>query len=399
MDAELFNRWKGGDTAAATAVRNALRTTAERVLGSPALRLSEAPALRQVSRDDNRRRELTASVAKEAMDRGASSPEQLMVMAMLVAARRIVEMARDGHPHAPGAHLPSPVAVSMALAPETLPANVRDSSVKHLETCSTCTEEVRLARAAVSEQRDLEAEALAETLAAEQRADEHASDADLAAALLAAANEHEEHTPARSAPKPTRPQARQAAARRPGASAPRHEAPPSAGISLWTGVIPLVVLAGLGWYVLRDKVNAPAAAAASAYAALADRSVPPSGLLGDATRAAGDAVTDLERGDCRTAAAHLRTARRRAPELARLWLVEGAAFVCAGDGPSAAAALDAVMKGTAARPPEAAWYQAQAALLMGDPTKALDALAIAESEEPARKKAASELASRIRGVR
>lgn len=398
MDAELFNRWKGGDTAAATAVRNALRTTAERVLGSPALRLSEAPGLRLMSRDESRRRELTAQVAKEAMERGATSVEQLTVMAMLVAARRIVELAREGHPHAPGAHLPSPVAVSMALSPDTLPANVRDSSARHLETCSTCTEEVRLARAAVQEQRDLEAEALAETLAAEREAEDHAGDDQLAAALMAAAEEHEQHQPARPTPKPKSAPAKGAPARK-AAGPSRPEAPARSGISFWTGVLPLAFLAGLGWYVLREKANAPAAAAASAYASLADRSVPPVGLLGDATKAAGDAVTDLERGDCRTAAAHLRTARRRTPEQARLWLAEGAAFVCAGDAASALAALESVMKGVSGRPPETAWYLAQAALLSGDPARALEALDVAAAAEPRRKKAIQALEQQIRAVK
>lgn len=104
------------------------------------------------------------------------------------------------------------------------------------------------------------------------------------------------------------------------------------------------------------------------FASLVDRTAPMPPPPSTLPAGALDAIHDLRKGDCFTASSRLRTARRRLPTHVELRLLEGAAFVCAGDGEEALDAVETlegqVMGG------EVPWTLARAHLLLGHPEPA-----------------------------
>ncbi|MCK6507994.1 hypothetical protein L6R53_32280, partial [Myxococcota bacterium] len=141
MTDDLVQLWRDGDPMAATAVRNALRGIADAVLTSPTGQPGGAVALA----DADRRRDATAAVAKEVMQRGGSSADELRGLAVMVSARHAVVEARAGDP-ASGvdSHLPPQLVVSVALAPDSLSSHARGVAERHLHDCPSCTGEVDL---------------------------------------------------------------------------------------------------------------------------------------------------------------------------------------------------------------------------------------------------------------
>lgn len=370
MDDALIARWKQGEPAAATAVRNALRTVAERVLSNPALRTAEGTGGRRLVEDEEKRREITATVAKEVMARGGDSAATLNAIALMTAARHAVEAVRVGRPLAGSAHLPPPVAVAMALTPEALPAAQRDAMNRHLEGCSVCADDCRLVRevvrSAATSSRDTSAAEIEE--AVHESASSAMDDAMAAAAADVDARDEQETAPATS-PAQAR---RQAAARPPPRPKITHEAERS-GFD-WRGLGVLLVLGLIGYaYWRSEQRSALQVAVDPALAALADRSPPHTAENEEVPAYAADAMALLKKGDCRTAGARFRTARRSHPEDRRLWVMEGGSFVCAGDGAAALQSLDIIARDTDATP-VALWFHAQALLLTGSVGPALDAL-------------------------
>ena len=379
MDDALLNRWKQGEPQATTAVRNAIRTVAERVLSNPALRNAEGTGGRALVSDEERRRELTSAVAKEVMERGGDSANTVTALALMVSARHVIEALRVGRPLAGTAHLPPPVAVSCALAPASMAAAQRDASNRHLESCKSCADDVRLVREVVRSAstvvQDTSAAAIEEAVAAT------AADA-MAQAVQDAADDVEDgpnEAPAPRETRPTRPS-------RPSARPPRRgeaAAEPSGGF--FKAAWPLLVLLALGaWYAWSRHQDALHAAVLPQVAALANRT-PPALVRGEKAPAyVEDAMRDLARGDCLQAAARFRTARRQHPDDRRVWVLEGASFVCAGDGAAALQPLDIVAR-EGEPTPAIHWYRAQALLLEGRAADALELLEkVAASDNPHR---------------
>lgn len=144
---------------------------------------------------------------------------------------------------------------------------------------------------------------------------------------------------------------------------------PSSLLRTWLPLVGVLALVGwLGWErYQRSQQPEPL------IVAIADTTPPPASFSEGLPPAADTAIMNLVRGDCQTAAAHFRTARRGAPETARLWVLEGAAFVCAGAPDEARDVLDAITA-SEAPPSQAWWFLAQACLMQGDTNCAIPAL-------------------------
>ena len=132
---------------------------------------------------------------------------------------------------------------------------------------------------------------------------------------------------------------------------------------------PIALLVGLlFWWGAHRGDDVVAEESDNRFARLVDRTPPaplhPSALPTEAR----DALRDLRRGDCTSASARLRSARRKNPGHTALRMLEGGAFVCVGDG---AEALDAVvgLQGQVS-PGELSWTLARAHLLLGQPEAA-----------------------------
>jgi len=99
-------------------------------------------------------------------------------------------------------------------------------------------------------------------------------------------------------------------------------------------------------------------------AELVDRTPPKRPLWTHPPRGVDDVLSDLADGDCWTASARLRGLRKSAVDADELRVLEGAAFVCAGNGKAAALAVDPLValdfNG------QATWIRANAALLVGE---------------------------------
>ena len=132
------------------------------------------------------------------------------------------------------------------------------------------------------------------------------------------------------------------------------------------------------------------------YAALVDRTPPepppPSALPAGAL----DAIRDLRKGDCLSASARLRATRRGIPEHVDLRLLEGAAFVCMGDGPEAIDAVE-VLKGKVSGG-EVSWTLGRAHLLLGQPKAARRYLLTVVRDDTALRGRAQALLDRIAEV-
>lgn len=387
MDDALIQEWRGGQPHATTAVRNAVRSTAERVLGHPLLLQHAGPRTLARLRSEEERREATQAVATEVMSRRVTTAAQLSAMSRMVAARVAVEALQESHPPGEAAHLPAPVAVSHALAPDGLLPRVRDAAARHLERCSHCANDQRILKAIAA--------ALVEPVSIEPLpAAEPAPAADVDALYAAAAAD----LGAGARPRP-RPAGSSKARSKPARVLPDPEPEPRRA---WVGFAVLTAgIAALGvWLALGGDAPVLPSARNPALAELADRSAPDVGRLRDLPGEVQFAVADLASGDCRTAAARMRAARSQQPDAARLYVLEAASQICAGDGKSALAALadmDSMLDGQ--RPPKAShWYRAQAHLLRGEGTQALAALGETVAHDPKHRKEADQQRTDIQGM-
>ncbi len=385
MNDDLIHRWRSGEPTATTAVRNGVRSIAERVLGHPMLVQSVGPAAAaQLGRED-RRRELTSEVAREVMSRRVDSAAQLTAMALVVAGRHAVEALQKAHPPIEGAHLPPQVAVTLALAPGGLVGGVRDAAERHLAECSHCVEDLRLiARIAAAQE------------ASDPDGPDHDDIAEEARRVEALFAEAEADL---QAPAPSAAQARRTAS---AARGGRRVLPaPPKPRRAWLLALPVLVLVGLGLWLARAPESPVSRGPVAGLAELADRSPPEVARLGDLPSEVQFAVADLSRGDCKTAAGRFRSARGRAPKELRLFLLEGASFICANEGSKALkvfAELEAELPEGQEPPRALHWYKAQAHLLQGEADPALAQLQQAAIHDAGHRKAADEQISRVRAL-
>jgi hypothetical protein len=401
MDDALVQRWRDGDPTAATAVRNAVRSVAERVLGHPALHAALGPAPRARLRNEEQRRETTARIAGEVMRRGADAANELKVLALMSAGRLGVEALQEGRPEHEGErHLPPPLAVALVLYPDGVNPKMRAALDKHLEACPACREDLRILDRIVSSLDAVDHEVTRDDLAEEARKVDAAlaQTVDLEEALRAAAREHgrpDRRPGERAAGRPgARPDARPEGAKvLPGVTP---EVRPSATRAL----LPVALLAGLGlaWHLSRD--DAPSRLGHSeAVRALADVRPPEVHRIADLPAGVQQAVGDFSRGDCRTAAGHLKVLQRQHPDELRLPLLEAGALVCAKDPRRALQVLEAlearVPAGSGAVP-QRHWVAAQAWLLSGEPDPAIEALRRAELEDARHRDQARAQLARVR---
>jgi glutaredoxin len=387
MNDELMQRWRDGDAKAATAVRNAVRSVAERVLSHPALLAAAGPTSSARLRRDDLRRELTAQIAKEVLSRRADNATQLTAMALMVAGRHAVTALQENHPPTNDAHLPPPVAVTLALAPGGLVGRVREAADRHLEHCPHCKNDLRLLERVVAahEAADPEGPEHEELVEEASRMDALFAEAE---ADLRGSLKREASAPA-PARRPTRGSTRRVL---PGNSPEKPRRP-------WVFAIPLVALVGVGvWVYQSGGGGALPGAPIPALSALADQTPPEVARISDLPPEVQFAVSDLAKGDCRTAAGRVRSARNKRPDEPRLFLIEGAAFVCAGDASKALGVfddLDALLADAA--PPRAVhWYRAQAHLLKGEGALAVALLELAITHDPKHREAAQAQLSRVR---
>ena len=393
MDDAMVLRWRDGDPTAATAVRNAVRSVAERVLGHPALHAALGPAPRARLRNEELRRETTAKIAVEVMRRGADAANELKVLALMSAGRLAVEALQEGRPEHEGErHLPPPLAVALVLYPDGVNPKMRGALDKHLEACPACREDLRIFDRIVSSLDAVDHEVTRDDLAEEARKVDAAlaQTVDLEEALRAAAREH--GRPERRAPE--RPSARPEGARvLPGVS-------PEVRPSPLRALLPVLVLIGLlaAWFFSRG--DAPSRLGHSdAVRELADVRPPEVQRIADLPPGVQQAVGDFARGDCRTGAGHLKVLQRQHPDELRLPVLEAGALVCAKDPRRALQVLEELegrIPAGSGAVPQRHWVAAQAWLLSGEPDPAVDALRRAEIEDPRHRDQARAQLARIR---
>ena len=394
MDDALVERWQGGDATAATAVRNAVRSWAERVLGHPALIGALGPGTRAPVASEEARREVTARIAAEVMQRGPGSANQVKALALMSAGRLAIESLQEGRPaHAGGGrHVPPPIAVAMVLYPDGVNERVRSAIEKHLEECPACREDLRIMDRIVRNLDAVDHEVTRSDLAEEARKVD---------ARLAETVDLEQVM--REAAQAEREQRSRAAPRRPVASGKGKVLPgpdPAPSRSSLRAFLPLLVIAALigGYWYSREDSPQGGPVRHEGMAALAVTDPPEVGKVSDLPSEAQLVVADLGRGDCRMAAGRLPAMQAARPDNLRLVVLEAGCLVCAGDARRALRVLDELET----KVPEGAdaarqrhWYRAQALLLQGRGQEAVEALRAAEANDPRHRSQARALAERV----
>lgn len=392
MNDDQVSGWRAGDPTATTTVRNSLRALADSLLATPGVGLPEP-----TRSEPDRRRDLSGSVAREVMQRGGSTADDLLGLAVMVSARVVIQTSRESRPsHRLDAsaglgdsHLPPQLVVSFALAPDSLSGHVRTMAERHLAGCPGCTQEAdqvrRLVRGSFSSAGGAKS---AREPVESPTADEapprapppsvvppgpgaaltyspEADPTEEVVAYRASGSPPVAKTPPATKPPPAAP-ARPARVRQARA---RTE---SGGLLVWWPVIAIAAVLAIMLY-LRHTEQARAERSPE-VAGVADRSPP---ALPDASSFPADAqsaLLDLERGDCRLAALRLRTARLQYSQRSDIAWTEAGAWVCAGQGDEAFAALSSYEQSGGQRGPELLWIQAQTALLQGDARTARELL-------------------------
>ncbi|MAY81269.1 MAG: hypothetical protein CL930_10865 [Deltaproteobacteria bacterium] len=156
--------------------------------------------------------------------------------------------------------------------------------------------------------------------------------------------------------------------------------------SLWAAwpVFSLFLLFGYwAWNIRGSDSKVPEVA----VAVLVDRTPPAVPQASSLPPEVFDVIRDLRRGDCWTASVRLRGIRKQLAEDHRLRILEGASFVCAGDGPAAEAAVAPLLETYPDGEP--AWIAANALLLQGKTERAealLEAVSVTDSTRRERAK-------------
>lgn len=386
MDDALVQRWADGDRIARTALRNAIRSMAERVLGHPAFLGSLGPEGRGRFKAEDKRRELTGSIADQVMRQKPTTAGQVKALSLMTAGRLAVEALQAGRPAvAGGRHVPPAIVMQWTLVPDSLNPRMKAASESHLEGCSGCREDLRTMDRIVRTLDAIDHETSRAELAEEAAQVQSALDdtVDLQAAMRSAMLEARDERRAKLEKQSRGPSGTGEGAKRrvlPG----RTEEATRSTVKIWMPLLAVILVGGglLLWSQSSSEGNAPQAV--DGLPALADRSPPEIARIEDLPGAVQPVVADLGAGDCRTAAGRLRGLVRANPEEPRLELLEGAAWVCAGNEGKALKILEPLSKakGGTRAPRTVWWFLAQAHLLAGNAEGALEALTMAEREDP-----------------
>ena len=359
MDQDLLIRFRSGDQAARTALRNHLRAVTARVLGAP-----------QWGFEAERRRALEVASANEAMEADAADPVGFALAAMRSAARAGLESMRQADPHA-GEHPDTDILVGVAM--ETASRAQKMRLDKHLEDCGHCRVQLETVRHA------LKTAASAQRAVAPETAPTAASDVPEPMGLQAAADQAAK---AEDKPKP-KPKPRRR--RRP-------EAKPKGDLPIWQTLLAVAAVGGAVWWGTQLSEEEQVWEAA---ALLPDERPPAqSAELYEGTPSR--AIQGLANGDCRSSARQLELAYGETEDL---WLryMQGLALICSRD-PAAIEPMQQVAEEMHwdELPWGFAWWYAQALVLDLEYDEALRELDQLASSEHARAADAQALADQIR---
>ena len=372
MDDLLVQRFKSGDPAALTAMRNQLRAMAARVLSAP-----------QWDLDATRRQTLERESAGEAMDASSKDAVQYVVGAMLAAGKRGISWLRKRDGLKEDEHPDRAVVVGVAL--QTASANQKLQLEEHFKECKSCQVHFDIAqeaiRGAANAQKAAAAAAPAPAPAPEQDLAEYAR------------QRARQGQPAKAPHKKS--SASQAAAeRKKKAAARRRKRMPAGGSFLPLVVLGVLLAAGILW-----KQQPTEEQRVWLVASLLPVELPPAGRADQYEGTVRTAIlTASQDGECRSAGNKLHIASKSAPD--DLWLryYEGMAFVCARDGRRAVEALEAVDAATTDLPWGFTWWLGQAYLLDLQTEQGLSVLDGLANSKHRRAEDARQLAARVRNT-
>jgi|GEM_PF-3195717 len=405
MDDALVERWANGDPVARTALRNAIRSTAERVLGHPAFQNALGTESRSRFSSEDKRRELTGGIADQVMRQRPVSAGQVKAVALMMAGRLAVEALQEGRPKSADGtrHIPPAIVMQWTLVPDSVNPRIKEASERHLEDCAACREDLRTMDRIVRTLDAIDHETSRAELAEEAAHVQTALDqtVDLQAAMRSAMVEAREERRAKLQGGRETGRTRKDTGRTARASSVlpgTTQEIPRSSLRIWLPLVGVVLLGGGAiWTFTGDTSTAPTGPV-KGVAELADRSPPEVARLEDLPAAVQQVVADFGSGDCRTAAGRLRGIVRAHPDQPRLELLEGAAWVCAGNGSKAVKILEPLTELEVAqkRPRQVWWYLAQGHLLQGQATEALENLARAQQEDPRHRSRAEAQAKQVK---
>ena len=308
MDDELVQRWRSGDERAEVTVRQHIRSIVGRVLSHRALLLALGPEHSVDLIDKAGRMQLWDKITDAVMAHQAGGAGRLQAAALMRSLQMAVERVQETRPKSGDVHLPPQILVSLAVTSEGLGQAMLEASQRHLENCPICRQDLKLVEElrrsvqmgdgkGATHRRRLESPLL---MKEQIKGD--------------ASQDSVRMIPFRSLPEP-----------------PKRR---------WLSVWPLIGATAIVAWSLLWQVGSPDPDSLEGVATLADLKPPPIGRLSDLPSEAQLALSELSQGQCVSAAGRLRELRERYPTEGRLYLLEGASFVCAADGRRALVSFD-----------------------------------------------------------
>ncbi len=329
MDELLVQRFKSGDAAAVTAMRNQLRAMAARVLSSPRWEFDTAE-----------RQELEREAALQGLNTIAKTAVQYVFVVLRAAGKRAIVRLREREGLRGEGH-PDPV-VMANVAMGTAKEGQKEVLEEHFEDCPHC----RL-------HYDILEEAIRGATKAQQAAQ--------TVVPVPAPAPTTPQAPRPTSPKPPRPKRRNKGAeakRRKARRKRRLRAKPKSG-----GLIPLLILAAAVAAGIWHQLQPTEEQQRWTMAGLLPDELPPASRADKYEGTVKRSIQSAASGDCRSAGNKLHIASKKAPDDLWLHYYEGMAYVCARDGRKAVLALEYVDGMTTDLPWGFTWWLGQAYLL------------------------------------
>jgi hypothetical protein len=306
-------------------------------------------------------------IADELMERQAGGASRLRAAAMMRSIQEAITRLQALPERRGDTHLPPQILSALGLAPEGLGKAMTEASQRHLADCPVCRRDLALVK-------------------------------ELSASLPQNGRARSVESGTGSAPIPLEVAAsrsRDGTERGIDFRGERDVVAPRRLLSVWL----LVAVAAIALWLVSTRETPIDSAELEGVARLADLSPPPIQRLSELPRETQVALQELSQGQCHSAATRLRGLREAHPDEPRLYLLEGASFVCAADGRRALISFDelerAVEDRGLKRPRQIPWYRAQAHLLEGDVDGALKSLEEVERVDAQHRSAARKLSRDI----